>query len=682
MPSRPSPTITVLIDGQPQANVRAIRVQRSTGGKRLDHAIVRVDLGKAGQRVQHFALPVAENREVQIVGALPNQPGKPFTYFWGKVRSTKLVIEDGREELELVCQITEELFGQPITGVSSWSTEWSKDVEYLTPILFNPQLDGRIYGNASVAHTATTPEGDPVRLVVDPESIRTQAARQAQGEVLSDGKDPSASDFLWKLSEVVLYLCWRGNLDPSVDPEFPEPYIDNPSAADLQAVIDDANDLVRNLHLPQGLYLPDALDRVLAPLGYDWFVHLDADADYQPLIQVFKRGVGTGQVDVALQAPGSIVSTDVTGAGSNVAAAQLAYDLTAVYNAVLGLGGYKTIEGTFYLSPCWDESLDDPTGYPPAWLPSNKFGTWDVLNRDNPRFDALGLHDVWRKFALNEAGDYNGLRNVLDTYDWSDLKAAPAVLPVLAKRRRFLPTLTLSADMRPIGPLEGTLVEYYDPVDKIWKRLPTGCSLLHTECGVYFSDREIPQFLQMLWYQLGDADDIGIRITASVAFDERLFGSAEGTPSPNADRRLLALDWEHLFVWHVQDSGSIYYPQVQNKTLKADVREDITKLVNFAKSLVGAWNLAAVNGPITIEGIDDFRAPPAYEVGQAVVAIGGRDIALNAGVDGQTPVYPQIVGITYDFQRQRTTLQLERYRDREAAARQAEGAGGELGALR
>jgi hypothetical protein len=647
MPSRDAPQITVYLDGLAVPNIQAMRVERSVGGARLDHAVLRV-AGGSQLYVENLQLPHGVNPLVVIKGTLAD--GKQKTFFVGKATRQRITIDEHTESNEFVAQLAEYLFGNPLEFFEDYDVAAKTTAISFRPLVFNPEIDGRTYGNKRASTFAIFDSN----LFIDTEALRSDPARKYQGEPPLPAPGTPDTVNLWDLSEAVYYLCTNLNLL--------ETYVHNPTLAVLRSVIDDEHDLVRNLHIPFGTYLPKALDLLLEPLGYSWYVAID-DKTAALTIRVFQRGVGTAVTSVYLQPRGAQLNLapDSGDELSNTCAVEIDYDIGSLYNQVVAFGDYEEYESTFTLFPLWDATKDNLIAYPPQ------------LWTGAPDFVKNGFHDVWRKWGLNEAGDYIGLRpEIQRPYPFDELGLSAS--QTLPRRRRFLPTLTLGPDLRPIGHLKGCTLELYSPYWKEgagWRQVTAGCELLETECAVYFGDREIPQEILMLAQsapvvggfatQHSAASQIKIRITACVRFDRLYTRVLREKSSPNDETHTLVLDWAHLFHYRQVTQTSQYYADVASGAKLATQDNDYAAMNAFCDRIRQAWDMAAVHGPLTIEGVDDWRDPPAYDVGMSVDALVGRDVSFNAVASGKA--YPQIVGITYDFQRQRTTLQLERFRE-------------------
>jgi hypothetical protein len=145
------------------------------------------------------------------------------------------------------------------------------------------------------------------------------------------------------------------------------------------------------------------------------------------------------------------------------------------------------------------------------------------------------------------------------------------------------------------------------------------------------------------------------------------------SPLNNSNPNTLVLDMPHMFKWRVVDASSIYFADLFGQ-LNALEDNDMPKLIDYCDQIRERWNTAALHGTCTIEGVDDWRQSPAYQIGQSVTSIAGRDVSFDVtGEHAQEERYPQIVGITYDFVHQRTQLTLERFREPARFLRKADG---------
>ncbi len=611
--SRPALPITVLINGQRNVTLHPLVAQRSCGGKRLDFATLQLH-----GRIGGLLSGPGDVWEVTLLSEV-NQGGRTrdFVYFWGKVSKKRLVIGQNDEFIEYVARLEPWHFGAPLSTYPVFNPANKQFQAIDGPVIFNPQIDGEIWANCH--NSKLVPIGtQKVPVFLDPESVRSTGAAGIQAGTTTP----------WTLSKAVFWACnWLND----------QKFVGNPTLPELQAVFDDQRDLLRNLKLRIGLYLPTVLDELLDPLGYQWFVqHKDRKTRK---IVVYKRGKGTRRNNVGLQPAGQELDINA----SNLKEAPgLEIDHAGLVNSVEGLGDWIEIEGTFELYRGWPESQDS-LRLQPSRLQKNK-------NSSNP--------DAWRRWVLNEAGDYAKLRKkvgkIPEFYDFSSL-VDPSFAP--PKRRKFLPTLSLKTDGTPAGTIHGTLVEYFHSTaadNGTWKEVPHEFRLLEHECGVEFTGEHVPQeFLQ-------SGDRLKLRITATIRFDQRLRGFAPRRPtSLQPDEKRITLDLHERFHLRKVDKSSIYYSEVTgaNPSRISLQVDDSAALQSYCEKIRDVFDFPTVDGPLRLEGIDRI----GYQLGDSIDAIIGRGIVLKDSRQKDASG-PQVVGITYDFQRQHTTLQLDQYR--------------------
>jgi len=105
-----------------------------------------------------------------------------------------------------------------------------------------------------------------------------------------------------------------------------------------------------------------------------------------------------------------------------------------VTNRYIVQGDYKLYEATFELVKGWDASLETTT-----------YDTYSSTTNEN--FN--DVRDVYRKWVLNEAGDYTGSPYSRgDAFDFSEIFGNSGYV---RKRRRFYPSLTCGSDGSSIG---------------------------------------------------------------------------------------------------------------------------------------------------------------------------------------------------------------------------------------
>lgn len=621
MSSRQAVLFKVYINGAYRPDVVPLQIHRSAGGQMMDSAQLMNDPRGSITYVQNAGIGQGSEADVEITASVPGSSEK--VVFWGKVTRQQISIQDGNagEHLISTARIEDFHFGYPIIGMRVYDELaqeiYTADCEQ---IIFNPIHERKSVGNRRDGQLA----------FIYPETLPFDEVTQEDD---SDGQ-------FWTLAELVHYLCIQAN-------EF-QTYVDNPTFAELDALFS-SEDIVRHLPLKNGLYLPKALDAVLEPFGYTWAVFLNGVGKRK--IGIWKRGVGVNSRAVYLGSPLSVVERGL----QNLASCDIHFDASACYNSVIGLGGFIEIEGTWELLRCWPASEDSlPVSNP------------DVLIEGHANFKDHQY--TWRKWVLNENGDYKGMRagnsySQAKSFDADTADADADLTQVegrdtyiwLTRRKRFRPTLSCDDFGHPVGQVQGCVVEYYNSdtgARNGWQPI-TGmeCMISNKECAVLFTGTHPPKEI------VRQGSSAKVRITATIRFERRVqrWAKRQGG-SPLSDTQILTLDLRDRFHWRYVSPTSKYKSAVDGGTQLANQIDDRDKLGEYCEEIRRAWDQASVNGPLTLEGCDWI----AFEMGIAVTGIDGRNISFASRYDNQN--YPVIVGMTYDCQAQRTHLQLDQYR--------------------
>lgn len=607
--SRLTPTIKVFVNGAEVGGYHPVRAQRSMGSRRLDNATIIDFRGGANSFAFDRSVGVDQGAEIEIVGD-PN--GAEVVYHWGTVSLERIAISQRGDLQSFVSRVEDYHFGQPIVGQVFWSQSARKLLISDAPIVFNPRIDNNTFANSDKKHLLR----GGAKVFVDPGSCQTAAAKSANAVEQED----------WTLKDIVAYLCAVGNPNQT--------YIKNPVPQLIATHTANAGTIV-NLAIPHGLYLSEALDRVLNPFGISWMI--DYERRGVRRIRLVELGANHHfNREVLLQRVGETVDHTQ----SNVAQADIEFDVSAGYNHVIGMGGFDEVECTVELKHGWD-SYDDTLRLTP-----------ELLMTTATNFQAK--RNVWRKWVLNEAGDYSQH----EPFDFFKAKIAPSATSAVRRRRRFLPTITIDANGEPAGPVGGVRVEYYVPPESsgagVWKDVTFPCHVLDDECAVYFGGKHAPEEL----YRHGSSAKV--RVTATIRFDTRIRGTApKNATSPNKFTHGLTLDLLSRFKYRrligTGAHASSYLAQVSAGTLKTLAQDDRKDLQKYCEKIRNAYDRATIHGPVVLHGLDNMQ----YGVGDRLIRIAGRNIDFTANT--VATLHPNIVGITYDFQEQTTTLQMEQF---------------------
>lgn len=637
MAYRLAPPVDVYLDGKIEPLASVLEVVQSTGSQPDSATFV---IERPGSHPKLFLEAVSlvdsfANRTCEIV------IGGTKVIHFGRVSGGDVEIEG--DLVRFTSRFDDHLFGDPL--VSRTEVIYPAPAGATLPItdvdgdhVFNALVEGRPLPNMWVNG------GGKFNFLIDYDSLPRTVF-----DPISPG--PNIPNLAWwTLTDIVLYLCNRLN---------PETYVANPTYAELIPVLGESvrsrgggrpvvtpltSIVVTDFRLPIGR-LPDLLDQVLEPFGYNWRVEY-VRRGYRK-IAIGHRAGGRTPLVLPLQSSGQTLNLDL----SRVRNARLSVDhVHRSTNQVVCLGAFAETEGTFELVPAWEPAYDE------------LFGKDLQLDSDavqaNPK-----LARVWRDWVLNEGGDYVGLRT--GTMPYADQIRVPFDVAALFGhahyarcRRRFYPMITQLDNMTPFGTWDGALVEWWD--GNYWR--PAGelknqsIQLLTHECGVRFSNPTGPPD-ELIALGLSVAK---VRITATIRSDIRIRGIFGPLGSALADTRQQVIDLGDQYRYRTLNSSSVFYSEVAAGTMRATVRDDRDALQDLAVQLYDAWNRSTIGGEVDMEGID-------YDLewfGKALTGIQPRGIDLRTTSRLiRTPQYVSVVAVKWDVQRQATTLRIDTPRE-------------------
>ena len=611
--SRSSQRYQVWINGIIDSSMEVLKVQESKGARRLDHAIIQKDPAVQA-KVQDYALPIGFDDEVEIVAvdalgvAVPQNPVK----HWGRISQVLPIVGASGEIWKFVSRAEPFHFGDPLRGYFIYDPVADANQIIGEDLVFNPQIDGRVFGNKHPSRFIDVAENSSIFL--DRESTRTTAAQTFQGGVAPE---------MWTLAEAIKYLAWA--LNPG------EANVLNPFAVDLPGVFGASVDDVRNTVIKRGTYLPEALDQLLEPLGYLWRVEKFAVGVRN--LTFAKKGSGGNLVWVNHQR----FNTAFDPAETNTESSGIAFDGSSIINNLEIHGSPQEFEVTVELARGWPDSQDDTDA--------------DSLAKTSDGFDTV--RNAYRRWVLNEAGDYIGLRpeitGLFTTAFSTALDGIGLLTAFQARRRKLLPTLTLNSNgTESIGNERGVQIEFLDYDGMTWKPVENwGCKILQQEAGIYIDSERVPEEL------LDQRANGKIRVTATLRADFPVFAVAAGGSSPLIETAGAILNMDGTFQLREVTSLS-QYSGGGNPTLAVD---DRTAMGTFAANLVDVFNQAEVSGPIALDGVDQHGYLPM----DRVQGIQFRNVSFETRSGNGT--FPQIVSVTYDIENQRTLIELQTFRE-------------------
>ena len=426
--------------------------------------------------------------------------------------------------------------------------------------------------------------------------------------------EPSQSRF-WTYAEAIDYLL-REYLPPG--------QLHTPTVQRLRALTD--NQIVRDLDVT-GLNLAEAIQRCCERVGLEFkFLPRLAESGPSQAIVFYKDGTGR-TIELNCQQPGQQFGISKT----NIAALHSRKNLWPVTHRYIGQCDFKVYEATFELVKAWDPA-DQDTDYE-KFSPSS-----------NPDF--YKVKDVYRKWCLNEAGQYTGAPyNRGPAFDFSKVFQTSSFAYC---RRRFWPALTTDKQHNSLGYY---LQVSYDDGQHWWQYLAAFSNLLD-ECGVWLSSDR----LDVNTWVAALKGVLKFRITASVISDERLSCVVADGPVNSAApvvEQLITLPRQFKFR---KVSGRSIFSGCSDQTVGVpDEVDDSAALYEFLRR-------RAADSAATIESIDVQQPILGFDywVGEIVTSSPESRDLLGSRSDSRST--SRVVQVQMDFKSQCTNLKIVRKR--------------------
>jgi len=397
-----------------------------------------------------------------------------------------------------------------------------------------------------------------------------------------------------------------------------------PSFSRLQALTE--NQIIRDLDVT-GLNIAEALHRCCERIGLKFkFVPRLADNGPGQVIVFYRAGTGR-VVELNCQPAGQQLSISK----SNIAEIHSRKKFWPVTHRYIGQGDFKIYEATFELIKAWDAGLEQ--------------NNYDNLSPStNPDF--CQAKDIYRKWCLNEAGQYSGPPyNQGDTFDFSQIFQSSNFIH---RRRRFWPSLTTDDQGRSLGYF---LQVSYDSGQSWWQYLHA-FNILLDECGVWLSSDR----LDMDTWAAALQGFLRFRITASVVSDERLTAAVTNGPvNSTAPVVEHVMTLPRQFKYRKVSDQSVFSEATGQTLGKPDEVDDSAALYEFVRQ-------TATTSSEVIETFD-IKTPSLmfdYRLGDIVsTSPESRDILACRSDNRSTS---RIARVQMDFEKQCTNLKIVRQR--------------------
>jgi hypothetical protein len=433
-----------------------------------------------------------------------------------------------------------------------------------------------------------------------------------EGKTYSTFGDEAGESLHWTYAEAIDYL---------LSEYLPFGLVHQPPLEQLRALVDGR--IAGDLDVT-GLSLLEALHRCCETAGIQFgFVPQLAETGPAQAIIFYRNGCGRC-AELNCQPQSERLSVSRT----NVAALQSTRNLYPLTRRYIGQGDFKTYESTFELVPAWDPALEDINYY--KFSPST-----------NPDFGSV--KDVYRKWCLNEAGDYTDPPYSRgEPYNFSKVFEGAEYS---ARRRRFWPALSLGSCGQSLGYFVEVSLDYGDN----WSAYRHSFDNLLDECGIWLNSDQLDVDTWVACLK----GALRVRITASVVSDARLTAIVSdgpvGSTAPVVDH---VLTLPRRFRYRKVSPQSQFY---HNTAAAPNEVDDSAALYAFVRQ-------RSVVSPATIEEIN-VKTPSLnlhFQPGDRVTSSPESRDLFGCRRDNRSRVWIERAHI--DFANQCTSLHLVRQR--------------------
>ncbi|MBW8038507.1 MAG: hypothetical protein FVQ85_00745 [Planctomycetes bacterium] len=521
-------------------------------------------------------------------GVPPGAAAFALALFEGQIEGIETEIGPNGERIEIVAKdFSANLKRITVYGQRVGDSEGSSLILPGVDTVFNP--DGKANSN-------------PVPIEVNGKSYTAFCAEPSQGE-------------FWSYAEVIDYLLCE---------YLPSGQLQTPGIEQLRALT--GNQTAHDLDVT-GLNLIEALHRCSERIGlrFKFAPRLVPTGPGQAVV-FYKDGTGRA-VELNCQRSGEQFSISKT----NVAALSSRQNYWPVTHKYIGQGDFKVYEATFEMVKAWDPA-DEDTDY-------DKFSP-----STNPDFHQV--KDVYRKWCLNEAGDYSDAPyNQGDAFDFSKIFESGSFG---RRRRHFWPALTTDKQGKSLGYF---LQVSFDNGLRWWQYLYAFNNLLD-ECGAWLSsDRlDVNTWIAAL------KGVLKFRITASVISDERLSCVVADGPVGST-----APVVEHVITLPRQ----FKYRKVSGRSIFANVNDDTLGVPDEVDGSTALYEFVRKRAQSSSEVIETASVQTPYlafdyRIGDRIISSPESRDLLGCKSDNRSTSW--IERVQMDFTKQCTNLKIVRKR--------------------
>ena len=565
-----------------------------SAGSRIDYAELQWELTESlADRNQ----PASFARMVQV--ELPDVDDTRL--FLGDYVTEGFRVDQNGESLSATAQLRSYHYGVPVTGYRVWDAIDDDQKMIADHIVFNPTIDDVTVFNRSDKTRSETPgDGFSGYIWTHPEIADAVTGETYQGQTRNE----------WTLYEAVQALCELLNPD--------EEFLKRPVSVDL-AVLNDAPP-VRNVTIEIGTHLPQALDKILIPLGYNHWIDYTQD---QPQIVFFKIGDGE-EKELLYPAVDSVLDL----AEANVNQLVVTNGIGDSFNQVTVYGDFEEAEVTLPLYPGWPAAAD-------AIAKAD-------LAKDGAEYPTNVT--AWRLWIANEAGDIDPATSRLG--QTPTVPDFGGVFTIATPHRRVIReplTFQTQDDIGDNKEQRRPIVVQYSinggstwlPAEDTWT-----IKLCPDQIGIYFDGKAVPSEL----YQAGSS--ARVRITGTIKGDYRVRGyAAKQSYAVNARTNELVLFMPEKFQQRFRQASGTYASVL---TGTADTRNDYAEALDYAEKIRDQNHYAEVDC--------EFRLPgwhTEYKIGDLITKVAGREISCDGAPESApTRRYVQVVERRFEMSRE------------------------------
>jgi hypothetical protein len=582
----PATTVAVFVDGKMSPILEPKEIVRGTwpdfSRARLEHNPVQT----VGNNIYSFQdieklFPMGKSLGIKAIyngTSAGNAKISGYSLFEGQIEKIESALQSNSQSVEIIARD----FSAAMERISVYGQRIAKDSNTIFldgfDTVFNPD------GKANAGNVPVDVHGRSYKVF----SANTQNAK------------------LWKYAEVIHYLL-------SEYVTIGQLHI--PCLQRLLSITD--RQIARDLDIT-GLSLVDALHRCCQRIGINFtFVPVDGNVPSQSI--VFSKANTGRTVELNYQKSGQVSLSK-----TNVAALRIQKNYWPNTHRFIGQGDYKIYEATFELIKAWDSSLEANTYH--YFSPS----TYS---------DFYKVRDVYRKWTLNEAGDYSGSPyNRGNAFDFSAIFDSSNYIH---KRRRFWPCLTTDSQNRSLGYY--LQVSYDDGLT--WRQYEDAFNILTDECGIWLSSDQLNIDLILA----SASDTLRFRITASVVSDERL-----NAVVTRGRVNSIAPVIDHVITLPRQ----FKYQKVSGKSIFAHSQDDIPGIsdeIDDTNALYEFVRHLSYDSPEVIETIDLQTLLPVFDYRPGDIVVSSPESRDIFSCRNKRSI-SHIENVHIDFQKQCTNL--------------------------